>query len=61
MNRPTEAVTGPPLAALVFAFVTDHGGSLTLGIILGVIAGFGPLVVSATVDAIRKRQTNEAP
>lgn len=54
-KRPTEAISGFALFGLVLGLVTSNGGPVWLGILLGFIAAFGPLVVSTTVDALRRR------
>jgi hypothetical protein len=55
-KRPTEALTGPALGLAVFGFATQVGlpGPVAAG--LGVLAAFGPLVVSQVVDALRAKR-----
>lgn len=52
-TRPTESVTGPALGLVVFGFCTQVGLPTIVAAILAVIAAFGPIVVSKTVDALR--------
>jgi hypothetical protein len=54
-KRPTETVTGPPLGLAVYGFATQVGVPPVVAGVLAVAAAFGPLVVSQTVDAIRRR------
>lgn len=52
-KRPTETLTGPALGLVVYGFTTQVGLSHVVAGVLAVVAAFGPLVVSRTVDALR--------
>lgn len=54
-NRPTEALAGPALGLVVYGFATQVGLPSLVGAVVAVIAAFGPLLVSQTVDALRRR------
>jgi hypothetical protein len=53
-KRPTEVVSGLAIAGVVYGFCAESGLPNGVAAILGVICGFGPLVVSNTVDRIRR-------
>ena len=55
-NRPTEVLTGPPLGLVVYGFATQVGIPPLVAGIFAVAAAFGPLVISETVDRLRRRQ-----
>lgn len=54
-RRPTEVISGAAIAATVYGFSSESGLPNGVAAVLGVICGFGPLVVSNTVDALRRR------
>lgn len=53
-ERPTEIVTGLATAGLVYGFCAESGVPNGVAAVIGVICGLGPLVISNTVDRIRR-------
>jgi hypothetical protein len=53
-KRPTELASGLAIAAAVYGFCAEQGVPNGVAAVLGVLAGFGPLVISNTVDALRR-------
>ncbi len=54
-KRPTELASGLALAGAVYGFLANAGVPNAIAAGAGALAGFGPLAVSRTVDAIRRR------
>lgn len=52
-ERPAEVVSGLAIAGAVYGFLTQSGIPQAPAAIAGAICGFGPLVVSHVVDALR--------
>jgi hypothetical protein len=52
-NRPTESLTGPALGLAVYGFTTQVGLPTVVAAILAVIVAFGPITISAMVDAFK--------
>jgi hypothetical protein len=55
-KRPTEVVSGLALAGTVYGFLASSGVPNVVAAVAGAVVGFGPLVVSRTVDALRGSQ-----
>lgn len=53
-NRPTEIVSGIALAGAVTAALAP-ALPILLAVVVGAVCGFGPIVVSRFVDALRRR------
>jgi uncharacterized membrane protein len=52
-KRPTEVVSGLAIAATVYGFCAESALPNGVAAVLAVICGFGPLIVSNTVDRLR--------
>jgi hypothetical protein len=55
-KRPTEIVSGLAIAGAVYGFLAEGGVPNPVAAGVGAVLGFGPLVVSRTVDALRRPQ-----
>lgn len=55
-ERPTEVVSGLAIAAAVYGFCAENGVPNAVAAVIAIICGFGPLIVSNTVDRIRSGQ-----
>lgn len=55
-SRPTEKVTGVALGLVVYGFATQVGLPQLAAGAIAVVAAFGPLVVSNTVDYLRRNR-----
>lgn len=53
-KRPTEIVSGLAIAGAIFGFLTANGVPQVVAAPAAAICGFGPLVVSRFVDAVRR-------
>lgn len=52
-ERPTELTTGVGLATLAYGFLAERGLDNLVALVIAVVIGFAPLVISNTVDLIR--------
>jgi hypothetical protein len=51
-RRPTEAITGPAAAPLVYAFMVDRGCDPLLAVLVAAAIAFVPAGISEVVDAV---------
>jgi hypothetical protein len=52
-RRPTEAITGPAAAPLVYTFMVDRGCDPLLAVLVAVAVAFVPAGISEVVDVVR--------
>lgn len=55
-QRPTELITGLAIAAAIYGFCAENGLPNGVAVVIGVICGLGPFVISNTVDRLRRDQ-----
>lgn len=55
-KRPTEIVAGAALAGAIYGFLTQYGIPVGISAGAAAVCGFGPIVVTGFVDAIRRER-----
>ena len=55
-DRPTEIVSALAIASAIYGYCAENGVPNGIALVIALVCGLGPFVISNTVDRIRARQ-----